>query len=102
MDLPPPLRWLESFRQSSERALGQEIIVDVEPTINPLVHRVSIRWSEPLNGNLVMHTWNLLQEWAAKNDCAFDGHTEKDKGFTYLRVKVVTKRRLGPPKDIAP
>jgi hypothetical protein len=81
-------------------ALGCQVSMTAEPTVNPLVHRVKATFSEPLSGKNLMLVWNLFQQYAAKNDVIPQGKME---GWgKELVMNVALKRRLGPPKDDHP
>jgi hypothetical protein len=99
-DLPPPLAWLESFRRSTERALGDPIGLEVHGTVNPLVYAVYLKCPNS-SGALRLGVWNLLQKWAIRNGCPLQGKDVSD-GEGELRVQVLVQRRLGPPKNELP
>jgi hypothetical protein len=97
---PPPLAWVDSFVDSTSRALDQQIFYTLEPTVNPLVFTIRLRWEQGVSGKLVMGVWNLLQIWIHKNNCETYGKV--NTGSTSLAAHIVTKMRLGPPKDENP
>lgn len=96
-ELPPSLLWLETFRASASRALGDDISLRLVPSVNPLLHEVYLDCSPSTSGTQRMLVWNLLQQWAVKNGCPLQG---KDIGNPLgLRFQVVTTRRFGPPRN---
>ena len=97
---PPTLAWLQGFCHSLGGALDCSVTYGVEGTVNPLVYKVKVQFSEALNGQRLMLVWNLFQKYAAKNDVAPQGKTE---GWgRELIFSVATKRRLGPARDEHP
>jgi hypothetical protein len=88
-----PLAWLKEFCLSTAGALSSPISYSTKPTHVPLVHLVTIQFSEPLTGKAFLLVWNLLQQWTSKNNCALEGKVEKE-GFK-MTVKLVTKHRFG-------
>jgi hypothetical protein len=100
MRLPPPLQWLPAFSESVGRAVGQDVTLRLEPTVNPLVYTLKLSWKEPLGGKIVGGVWNLFEKWAVKNDAATSGGVEVST--TGMRMSVVAKRRNGPSKNETP
>lgn len=98
-EAPPPLAWLDGFVRSIEGATGSRIVWSLTPTINPLVHKVRFFFPEPISGKSLMLVWNLFQMYAAKNDCVPQGKRSEEKA---LFAEIVTKRRLGPPRNEHP
>jgi hypothetical protein len=99
--LPPPLAWLESFRASVSRALGDELTLSVVVSVNPLVYLVYLGGCPSTTpGELKLSVWNLLQRWAVKNDCPLQGKDiMSEDGW---RFEVIVKRRFGPARDTNP
>ena len=80
--------------------MGQGVSHSFQPSVNPLVYIVKLSWTEPVSGKIINNVWNLLQGWAAKNDCVPEGDVETTP--TSLVTKVIVKRRMGPPRDDSP
>ena len=100
MKIPPPLAWLKDYTLSLERATGTKILLDLTPTVNPLIYRVILTWEETPSPKVSLGAWNIFQSWAAKNDCVPHGKTERTpcvKAFT-----IIIKRRLGPDREDLP
>lgn len=98
--LPPPLAWVSSFCASTGGALGQQMVYDVKPTVNPLVYKLKVEWPEDVKSSIGLQIWNLLQKWVVTNDCVSNGSV--DLKPTSLRVDIIVKRRNGNPKDVSP
>jgi len=88
------------FVGSAGRALGQSITFNLGPTVNPLVYKLKLSWSEPVGGKLSTNIWNVLQGWIAKNEAVSDGKVENTP--TTLQVSIGIRRRFGVPKRVAP
>jgi hypothetical protein len=98
--LPPPLAWLDGFIHSIGGALGQRVIYNVESTVNPLLFRAHIKFSEKVSGKNLMLVWNLFQMYAAKNGSVPKGKASESEYS--LTAEVVIKRRLGLPRKKHP
>lgn len=96
----PPLEWISGFTNSISRAVGSTVSAKTETTVNPLVFRVRVLFSEPLSGRNMMLVWNLFQMYAVKNDSVPQG--KKSGAPQELLAEVVVKRRLGPPRKDHP
>lgn len=67
------------------------------PSVNPLVYEVYLGCPSDIPGELKLAVWNLLQQWAVKNDCPL---LSKDIMTTEgLHFQVVMKRRHGPARS---
>lgn|SRR5688572_22458618 len=98
--LPPALAWLDGFMHSVSGALGQRVVYNVDSTINPLLFRVRIKFSEKVSGKNLMLVWNLFQMYAAHNDSVPKGKAAESE-FSLL-AEVIIKRRLGLPRKKHP
>jgi hypothetical protein len=99
-DLPPSLAWLESFRASTARALGGELVLKAAPSVNPLVYEVYLGCDPTTPGELRLGIWNLLQQWAVKNGNQLQGKDVSSPDG--LRFQVIISRRFGPARDAKP
>lgn len=99
-ELPPPLRWIDSFITSIGEAIGSGIAIELEKTVNPLVYDFTLHFEELIAGPRMLQIWNMLQQYAAKNETIPQGKVAI--GPFSMRVKLVVKRRLGPPRDEKP
>lgn len=97
--VPPPLAWVPLFVKSMERAMGIEIAFEMEPTVNPLIYQVVLRFNEHLDRPL--DVWNMFQIWAAKNDSIPYGKIKQPNSRTMI-LDVIIKRRLGVERDEIP
>lgn len=64
------------------------------------MYNIKIKWGDPVSGKLIGLMWNLLEIWAVKNDCVLDGKVDTHPDS--LSTNLITKRRLGPPRDVTP
>lgn len=99
-DVPPPLAWLPSLADSMERALGFRVRVDLHPTVNPLVYTVKFFFEDSVPSKLSLKLWNLVQQYAVKNDCVPEGKVMLTPFL--MVVRIVVKRRLGMDKNETP
>jgi hypothetical protein len=100
MVIPPPLAWIPSFVSSTSRAIDQQMVYDLKPTVNPLVYSLKLSWTTALSGKLINGVWNLFEKWATHNDVTTNGKVDTDPRS--MTIGVVIKRRFGNPKDSAP
>lgn len=108
---PPGLAWLDSFCGSTGTALDQGMLAETNSTVNQLVYKVRIKWSEPITMPQAIQVWNLFQKWAGKNQSTPSGRVEMEevahplskqtfvKGFS---TDVHLRERLGHPKNEHP
>ena len=96
----PPLEWISGFTASISRAIGSTVSARVDTTVNPLIFRVRVLFSEPLSGRNMMLVWNLFQMYAVKNDSV--PHGKKAQAPQELVAEVIVKRRLGSPRSVNP
>ena len=87
------------------------MVQEVYPTVNPLVYRVRVKWSQPVSVKNSVMVWNLFQKWAGRNGTTPSGRVQfaEDphpatgemfmRGFT---VEVHIRERLGLPKNDHP
>lgn len=74
--------------------------MSVHETVNPLVFTVYLKTQAKLPGKLKLGVWNLLQQWATRNDCPLQGRdVMKSDGWDF---NVIVKRRYGPPRSESP
>lgn len=92
--------WIPAFVGSIERAIGQNVTYKLDSTVNPLVYKIQLSWKEPTGAKIAGGVWNLFEKWVSKNDADTSGGVEI--GPTGMAMHLVTKRRLGPPKDSVP
>ena len=100
MEIPPPLSWLTSFTESLERATGSKILLGLAQTVNPLLYKVTLHWSEVPSPKVAQGTWNIFETFAAKNDCVLEGKTERSPFKMVFHV--IVKRRRGPDREDVP
>jgi hypothetical protein len=108
---PPGLAWLQAFCASTGMALDQGMTSQVYNTVNRLVYKVAVTWSEPVPNNDALQVWNLFQKWATVNSSTPSGRVNFDHALHPVRnevlargfsVEVHLKERLGHPKDSSP
>lgn len=97
---PPPLAWVPAFCHSMGGALGSGCSPTLYPTVNPLVHTLTLEFGEDVGGSRFLQVWNLLQMYAGANDCVLQGKLEKTG--RKMTVGIVTKRLRGMPKNKSP
>lgn len=97
----PPLMWVPDVSDSMSRALGTACSYEVRSTVNPLMYRIVFSFGERQSGKQMLLLWNVVQQYAAKNDAAPQGKVESEDGRR-LAVDIVVKRRLGPPRNEQP
>jgi hypothetical protein len=100
----PPLAWLPEFTASISRALGQEMQLEIKPSVNPLMYTAIFRWGTPISLTRANELWNYFQQWATNNDCIPVGSIQMDdrETTTKLVIGIAVKRRLGAPKNNRP
>jgi len=76
------------------------MVFDVQPTVNPLVYKVTVTWPEKVAGSLSNQVWNLMQMWMTTNDCVQNGGVILTG--TSLTAQIIVKRRMGNPKNESP
>ena len=81
-------------------ALDCQVLMIPEPTVNPLVFQVRMQIGGKVTGFQMMLIWNLFQKYAAANECGTQGKIEGCG--TEMRMTVLTKRRLGLPRNDHP
>ena len=99
---PPPLSWVPSFSDSLSRALGCSVQQQLHATVNPLVYKLEIHFSEPQPPKRLGLIWNLLQMYAAANDAVAEYRWQAPQEPGRLVVRLAMKERLGLPKDVRP
>lgn len=97
---PPALAWLDGLMHSLTGATGASVSYTTKATVNPLVIQLKVSFGQWMSGTNMMLSWNLLQMYAAKNECVLQGKTAKEDGT--LLSEVIMKRRLGLPMDKHP
>lgn len=98
--VPPPLAWVPDLASSLERALGTGVHVKINPTVNPLLFKLQFDFSEAQPGERMGMIWNLIQQYAAKNETVPQGNVSiEDRSLT---TQVAVKRRLGLPRNARP
>jgi hypothetical protein len=93
--------WVPGVSDSMARALGTSCTYEVKSTVNPLIYTVVFTFGEKQPGKQMLLLWNVVQQYAAKNDAVPKGKVYSNDG-TKLAVDVILKRRLGPPRNEAP
>lgn len=77
-------------------ALGGDVRYELRKTVNPLVYKITFYFPDALTGQQMLLVWNLLQQYAAKNEAIPQGKVEKEGAR--LTASVIIRRRLGLPK----
>lgn len=92
--------WLPSVTGSLSRALGCQASFEAKTGVNPLVYTVDFIFGEEQQPKRVGMIWNLVQMYAARNDA----HAKEVLLIppSRLRVIILLKRRIGPPKAETP
>ncbi len=98
--MPPALRWIDGYVLSVSQATNTVVQAQISSTVNPLVFRVKIKFSEPLSGKNMMLVWNLFQMYATRNESVPKGR--KPDGALELQAEIIVKRRLGPAMNDNP
>jgi hypothetical protein len=96
--LLPTLKWIPSFVFSIQMALGSSVSYDLTETVNPLVYRFKLKFSEPMAGKNIMLIWNMLQMYSATNDSIIQGRV---KGHEF-EAEIGVKRLQGKDRDKCP
>ena len=97
---PPPLMWVLDVVDSMSRALGCAASVLIKGTTNPLMYTIDFAFGERQTPRVLGQLWNLVQMYAARNDAVADAVNVDDPN--HLKVRVIIKRRLGPPRRDSP
>lgn len=95
-----PLQWLDAFCDSIGGAMGTGVTHREKDTLDPLLKTVTFEFGEELTGKSFVLIWNLLQSWAAKNNCRPQGKVEKEG--RRMTVKMAIKGRFGLHKVVHP
>lgn len=91
--------------------MDQRLTCRTYSTVNPLVYKVRLDWSDPIKPTTAMQVWNLFQKWAGANESTPSGrvewrnlpHPQSGEEFSFgFQVEVHLKERLGHPKNAHP
>lgn len=98
----PQLQWLESFCHSLSGATGSGCTYTIDSTVNPLIYKVELLFSESIPGSQVMNVWNMFQKFSYANDAVPHGKLQISNFNKKIIINVIVKRKSRIDKDNHP
>ena len=86
--------------ESMSRATGAKVQFRLDPTVNPLTYKLTLHFSEVQSGKQLLLLWNLLQQYAARNDAVLSQKAQLEPAR--IITTVLLRQRLGLPRSDVP